>query len=219
MGRTRGKGSGAKKAKKAANDREETKKFFNQRELGPPPTQLRRARAPAPKLKQFAGIKFNKDDEKHTAVVDAAIAAARKAGHRESKDLVPYVWNATRFMKKNRRGRKTTYWLSQYVYGQCAAEDRTRKAPPWWDGIADIVTAEDEKLLEFVKRKDVVVAVKSCCGKTVYYGDDLGLRPRGSIAYSVEEYGLDGATRLARRETYTTLGVIEEFEKQLKKLK
>ena len=78
--------------------------------------------------------------------------------------------------------------------------------------------AKDEDLLKLVKRKGVVTVVKSCCGKTVNYGDDSGLRKRSPIAFSVKEHGLDGATRLARRETYTTLGVFEKFEEQLKEL-
>ncbi len=218
MGRARGKGRAAKNAKKAANDREETKKFFNQRELGPPPKEKRRARAaPAePKLDQFAGKRFHKDDEKHTAVVDEAIAAARKAGHRETKDLIPYVWNATRFRRRWKGLQENA--LTRYVRDQCAEEDRSGRARPFYDGIEDIVKAKDEKLLEFVKRRGVVAVVKSCCGKQVKYGAASGLRLRNPIAFSVEEHGLAGATRLARRETYTTLGVFERFEKQLKEL-
>ena len=220
MGRARGKGSGAKKAKKAANDREETKKFFNRGGLGPPPKETRRARAaPAPKLDQFKKKRFDKEDEEHIAVVNAAIAAARKAGHRESKDLVPYVWNATQFRRKDRKGLKREFHLNQYVNSQCAEEDRSGRARPFYDDIEDIVEAEDEDLLKFVKRKDVVVAVKSCCGKTVYYCVDSGLRPRAHIAFSVKEHGLAGATQLARRETYTTLGLRDTtFLKQLQKL-
>ena len=170
------------------------------------------------KLDQFAKKRFVKDDKKHTAVVDAAIAAAQEAGHRESKDLFPYVWNATGFARKGKRGRAIHHDLTEYVRSQCAEEDRSGRARPFYDGITDIVTAEDEDLLKFLKRKDVVVAVKSCCGKTVYYCVDSGLRPRGSIAFSVDEYGLPEATRLAKLETYKALGPIEKFEKQLQKL-
>ena len=220
MGRARGKGSGARKAKKAANDREETKKFFNRGGLGPPPKETRRARAaPAPKLDQFAGKRFVKDDKKHTAVVDAAIAAARKAGHRESKELFPYVWNATRFARKDYRGRHIHHDLTAYVSSQCAEEDRSKQTP-WWYGLTDIVKAKDEDLLKFVKRKDVVFAVESCCGKMTEYGEDSGLRRRAAIAFSVDEHGLDGATRRARLETYKALGLrVKKFLKQLQKLK
>ena len=70
----------------------------------------------------------------------------------------------------------------------------------------------------FLERKGVVTVVKSCCGKTVYYGNDSGLRRRNPIAFSVDEYGLPEATRLARFETYKTLGLIKKFLKQLQKL-
>ena len=170
-----------------------------------------------PKLDQFAKKKFDKDNKKHIAVVDAAIAAARKAGHRESKDLVPYVWNATRFMRQDRKGSSTVFHLNQYVNSQCAEEDRSGRTR-FYDGITDIVTAEDEELLNFVERDGAVVVVESCCGKTVQYGTASGLRRRCSIEFSVDQYGLAGATRLARLETYCTLGVIEKFEKQLKEL-
>ena len=171
-----------------------------------------------PKLDQFARKRFDKDDKKHPAVVDAAIAAARKAGHRESKDLFPYVWNATRFARKDWKGRDIHLHLSAYIISQCAEEDRSKKKTPWWYGVTDIVKAKDEDLLKFVKRKDVVVAVKSCCGKTVYYCVDSGLRPRATISFSVEEHTLAGAKRLARLETYKALGPIEKFEEQLKEL-
>ena len=52
----------------------------------------------------------------------------------------------------------------------------------------------------------------------MYYGNDSGLRRRNPIAFSVEQYGLPKATRLARFETYKTLGLIKKFLKQLKKL-
>ena len=173
-----------------------------------------------PKLDQFARKRFDKDDKKHTAVVDAAIAAARKAGHRESKDLAPYVWNATRFARKDWKGRDIHLHLSAYISSQCAEEDRSKKKTPWWYGVTDIVKAKDEDLLKLVKRKGVVTVVKSCCGKTVNYGDDSGLRKRATIAFSVDDHGLPEATRLARLETFKTLGLRDTtFLKQLKKLK
>ena len=171
-----------------------------------------------PKLDQFAKKKFDKDNKKHIAVVDSAIAAARKAGHRESKDLAPYVWNATRFARKDWKGRDIHLHLSAYISSQCAEEDRSKKTP-WWYGVTDIVKAKDEDLLKFVKRKDVVVSVKSCCGKQVYYGEDSGLRPRAAISFSVKEHGLPEATRRARLETFKTLGLRDtKFLEQLQKL-
>ena len=173
-----------------------------------------------PKLNQFANRVFDKDNKKHIAVVDSAIAAARKAGHRESKDLAPYVWNATRFARKDWKGRDIHLHLSAYISSQCAEEDRSKKKTPWWYGVTDIVKAKDEDLLKLVKRKGVVTVVKSCCGKTVNYGDDSGLRKRATIAFSVDDHGLPEATRLARLETFKTLGLRDTtFLKQLKKLK
>ena len=105
-----------------------------------------------PKLDQFARKRFDKDDKKHTAVVDAAIAAARKAGHRKSKDLFPYVWNATRFARKDWKGRDIHLHLSAYISSQCAEEDRSKKTP-WWYGVTDIVKAKDEDLLKTAREK------------------------------------------------------------------
>jgi hypothetical protein len=171
-----------------------------------------------PKLDQFAKKKFDKDNKKHIAVVDSAIAAARKAGHRESKDLAPYVWNATGFARKDYRGRNLPL-LNKYISAQCAEEDRSGRTR-FYDGITDIVAAEDEDLLKFVKRKGDVIIVKSCCGKVVEYGEASGLQRRATIAFSVEQYGLPEATRLARLETFKTLGLRDTtFLKQLKKLK
>jgi len=211
--------SGAKKAKKAANDHEETHKFFNQGELGPPPKETRRARAaPAPKLDAFKGMVFVTADKKKTAVVDLAIAAARDAGHVESKHITPFVFETTGFLRK-KNGRPVRAALGDYVRSQCDKQHRSKPEKPWWDGIENIVEAEDEKLLDFVKRKGAVFAVKSCCGKDVDYGSGSGLRKRGTIAFSVEKYGLPEATRLALLESYKTLGLRDnKFLKQLKKL-
>ena len=169
------------------------------------------------KLDQFARKHFNKDNEKHTAVADAAIAAGRQDDITSSEDLIPFVQKMTQFSKTDRKGTRLGA-LRAYVRDQCAEEDLSSRTR-FYDGIEDIVKAKDEKLLEFVKRRGVVAVVKSCCGLEVKYGAASGLRPRAAIAFSVKEHTLAGATRLARLETFKTLGLIKKFEKQLQKLK
>ncbi len=222
MGRARGKGSGARKAKKAANDREETKKFFNQGGLGPPPKETRRARAaPAePKLDQFARKRFDKDDKKHTAVVDAAIAAEDRSLPSDAALEAMTGHQLRKLMARRGVGRDPQDRKEDFIDKLKAhAAGETYKKTPWWYGITDILKAPDEELLKFVKRKGDVIIVKSCCGKVVVYGEDSGLRRRSCIAFSVEEYGLDGATRRARLETFKTLGLRDtKFLEQLQKL-
>ena len=217
------------RAKKAVAARQATAKFARELDAADPSTVAPPARRREPlKLDTFKGKLFlvkkanGKVDEKKMAARQAVVLAAiedgrNNAGLTESNDLAGHVFQVTGFLMKN-GGRDVAAAVRAFVRSQCAEEDRSGRTR-FYDGITDIVTAEDEELLNFVERDGAVVVVESCCGKTVQYGTASGLRRRCSIEFSVDQYGLAGATRLARLETYCTLGLIKKFEKQLKKLK
>ena len=220
------------KAKKKAAARQATEKFVRQLEAEDPSTVAPPARRREPlKLDAFRGKAFvaknthGKVDEKkmkaRQAVVLAAIEDGRQnAGLTESTELLTHVYDKCGFLR-NERGKNVGAALGHYVTAQCAAGDRSGKAPPWWGGIRSLAKATKAQLV-FVERvgEGNAVAAWSCKKKEVCYAADSGLRrKRASIGFSVEKLGEGPATQCAFEESQSALGLLRKFEKQVKKLR
>jgi hypothetical protein len=133
---------------------------------------------------------------------------------------VKHVFDKCGFLR-NERGKNVGAALGHYVTAQCAEEDRSGKERPWWDEVTNLAKATKAQLV-FVERdgEGNAVAAYSCQKKKVKYPADSGLtQSRGSIGFSVERYGEDGATLLAFEESLSTLGLLARFKRQLKKLR
>lgn len=220
------------KAKKKAAARQATEKFVRQLEAEDPSTVAPPARRREPlKLDEFKGKAFlaknshGKVDEKkmkaRQAVVLAAIEDGRQnAGLTESTELLTHVYDKCGFLR-NERGKNVGAALGHYVTAQCAAGDRSGKAPPWWGGITNLAKATKAQLV-FVERdgEGKAVAAWSCRKKKVYFPAGSGLKDcRCSVGFAVEKYGEAGATLLAFEESQSALGLLRKFEKQVKKLR
>ena len=220
------------RAKKAAAARQATAKFARELDAADASTVAPPSGHDEPlRLDKFKGKQFlvkttrGKVDEKkmeaRKAVVDAAIEDGRKnAGITDSTELVKHVFDKCGFLR-NERGRNVGAALGHYVTAQCAEEDRSGKERPWWDEITNLAKATKAQLV-VVERdgEGNAVAAYSCQKKKVKYPADSGLtQSRGSIGFSVERYGEDGATLLAFEESLSTLGLLEKFAKQVGKLR
>lgn len=170
------------------------------------------------KLDKFSKKPFNPKDKEHVKVIDAAIADGRREDKTESAELVRHVFDKAGFLKK-KHSVNVGAQVNKYVIGQCNKEDVSKQPQAWWKPIKNIVTATNAQLLEVVMRDGVAFAVYSNCGKQLCYPLDSGLcQYRGSIGFSVQKFGEDGATQLAREETQATLGLLEKFAEQVKNL-
>ena len=219
------KGKGGRR-KKAVAARQATAKFARELDAADPSTVAPPSGHDEPlRLDTFKGKAFFIKDKKkmaaRKAVVDAAIEDGRKnAGLTDSTELVKHVLDKTGLLRMQ-GGKRVGAAVSKYVIGQCAEEDRSGRAPPWWDEIKNLAKATKAQLV-FTEKDDEgkVVAAYSCQKKPVYYPVGSGLtQSRGSIGFSVEKLGEGPATQFAFEESLSTLGLLEKFAKQVGKLR